>query len=174
MLTAKISGHVKFAVSLVSFFFAQVSSWFWFALLPKMWEILNVRHMTSPPAQIQKILYVSSIQQNNWVWLCLENSLMKNRGDRIFDWNTLSFLYASSKLSSASIVLNLKLNFLKIYLTNPYDFMLEEQACSFDIWKYCSDYLISEILKISRSNFSLDMLRNFMLIKNECTKCEKR
>ena len=28
-------------------------------------------------------------------------------------------------MSSASIMLNLKPNFLKIYLTNPYDFMLE-------------------------------------------------
>ena len=49
---------------------------------------------------------------------------MINRGEPIFDWNTL-FLYASSKLSSASIMLNLKPNFLKIYFTNAYDFMLK-------------------------------------------------
>ena len=124
MLTAKISGHAKSAVSLVSLFFAHASSWFWIPLLPKMCEILSVRHKTSPPAQTHKILYVSSIHQNNWVWLCLENSLMNNRGERIFLWNTLFFLYASSKSSSASITLNLKSNFIKIYLTNPYDFML--------------------------------------------------
>ena len=35
------------------------------------------------------------------------------------------FLKASSKLSSASVMLTLKLNFLKIYLTKPCDFMVE-------------------------------------------------
>ena len=48
-----------------------------------------------------------------------------NKSERIFGWNTLFFLSASSKLASASIMLNLNTNFLKIYLTNPYDFMLE-------------------------------------------------
>ena len=79
----------------------------------------------SPTAQYQKILYVLNIQQNNWVSLCLENSRMKNRGQRIFSWNILFFLQASSKLNWASIKLNLKPNFLNIYLTNPYDVMLE-------------------------------------------------
>ena len=80
-------------------------------------------------------------------------------------------------MSSASIVLNLKPNFLKIYLTNPYDFMLEvlfRTNLFFDIWKYCSDLLVSEILKMSSPNFNLDMLISFMLIKKECMKCEKR
>ena len=50
---------------------------------------------------------------------------MNKSGERIFGWNTPFFLQASSKLKSISIVLNLKRNFLKIYLTNPNDFMLE-------------------------------------------------
>ena len=50
---------------------------------------------------------------------------MNKSGERIFGWNTPFFLQASSKLKSISIVLNLKRNFLKIYLTNPHDFMLE-------------------------------------------------
>ena len=49
-----------------------------------------------------------------------------------------------------------------------------DQACSFDIWKYCSDFLVSEILKMSKSNFNLDMLISFMLIKKGCMKCEKK
>ena len=50
---------------------------------------------------------------------------MNYRGERIFGWNTRFFLYVLSKLSSASIMLNLKPNFPKIYLTNPYDFMFK-------------------------------------------------
>ena len=50
-----------------------------------------------------------------------------------------------------------------------------EQACSFDIWKCCSDLLVSEISsKMSSPNFSLDMLVSFILMKRECMKCEKR
>ena len=96
----------------------------------------------SPPTQIDKVLYMSNIQQNNWVWL-----------------------------SSASIMLTLKLNFLKIYLTKPYDFVLENFVL--DIWKYCSDLLDSEILKMSGLNFNLDMLLSFTLTEKECMKCEK-
>ena len=74
-------------------------------------------------------------------------------------------------------MLNLKPNFLKIYVTNPMILCSKrfvEQGCSFDIQKYCSGLLISEILKMSGSNFSVDMFISFMLIKLECMKCEKR
>ena len=39
--------------------------------------------------------------------------------------NTLFFVQASGKFSSVSIMRNLKPNFLKIYSTKPYDFMIE-------------------------------------------------
>ena len=48
-----------------------------------------------------------------------------------------------------------------------------EQACSFDVWKYCLDHLVLEASKMSRPKCSLDMLMSFMLIRKECTKYEK-
>ena len=74
----------------------RFSSWFWIALLPKMWKILSVQHMTHPQHRFTKYYTCQNIQQNNWVWWC-----------------------------SASIMLNLKTNILEIYLTNPYHFILE-------------------------------------------------
>ena len=64
--------------------------------LPKCAKSLACGTWLNPSIASQNIVRVSSIQQNNWVWL-----------------------------RSASVKLNLKPKFRKIYLTNPYHFMLE-------------------------------------------------
>ena len=54
--------------------------------------------------------------------------------------------------------------------------MLEvlEQACSFDIWKFCSDFLVSEILKKSDPSFRLYILirRVYEMWKKVIDYCE--
>ena len=131
----------------------------------------------SPPAEIHKIFYVSSIQQNNWVGLCLKNSLMNNRGERIFGWNTLFFLQASSKLSSASFELNLKPNFLKIYLNNPYHFLVEILLRTSLFFWYVKILLKSFSfwdIKNAKPKFQSRYAYKLYAYKNECMKCEKR
>ena len=77
----------------------------------------------SPPAHIhKKYSIVTSIQYNNWVWVFF---LMNNRGELIICWNTLFFYKHQLNWVQPQLCLIWNLFFLKIYSTNPYDFMLE-------------------------------------------------
>ena len=100
-----------------------------------------------------------------------------NRAERIFGWNTLFFLQASSKLSSASIMLNLKPNFLKIYLTNPYDFMFEI------LFRASLFFWYMKILLRSFSFWDIENVKpkfhpryayKLYAYEKECMRCEKR
>ena len=54
MPTAKIDGHVKSAVSLVSFYLPKLHLAFELFFLPKMYKILSVLHMTQPRHRFTK------------------------------------------------------------------------------------------------------------------------
>ena len=102
---------------------------------------------------------------------------MNDRSERIFGWNTLFSDKHQLNWVQPQLCLIWNLIFSKSTETTPMILCLKfyiEQACSFDIWKYCSDLLVSEILEMSSPNFSLDILIRFMLIKEERVKCEKR
>ena len=75
-------------------------------------------------------------------------------------------------------MLNMEPNFLRIYLTNPYDFIFKILFRKSLFFWYMKILLRSSWfwdIKILSSNFNLDMLIGFfMLIKKECMECEKR
>ena len=89
---------------------------------------------------------------------------------------TNPFLKSSGKLSLASIMLNLKPNFIKIYSTTPYDFMLEVLFRTSLYFWYIKILLKSFsfwVIENTKPKFQPRYAYEYYAYKKECIKCEK-
>ena len=108
------------------------------------------------------------------MWMFLKIFLMNIRGGWIICWKTLNFYKHQLNWVQPQLCLIWNLFFLKIYSTNPYDFMLEILFRTNLFFWY---------IKILLESFSFWYIENvkptfqlryaLCLQKKECMKCEK-
>ena len=135
-----------------------------------MCKILSVRHTTHPQHRFTKY-YTCQVFNRLTECDCVWRIPWWIIGVRTFEFLIEIHLFSYKHLVNwVQPQLCLIWNLIFSTSTQPTPMILcfkfyLEQACLFDIWNYCSDLLVSEILKMSSTIFSLCILISFMLKK---------